>query len=73
MISVIYLYCNYYKAIWSPSICVFSRRINYRKIYDNRFDVYERAVTFDASEIYSRDLQLNGKVTATPTPSLYIY
>ena len=40
--------------IWSPSICLFEKRVNKKNLYDTKFDMYERAVTIDGSEMYSR-------------------
>ncbi|KAL4431687.1 hypothetical protein ABPG74_017316 [Tetrahymena malaccensis] len=50
------------QAIWSPQLCVFSKRVNYRHLYDKRYDPYERLPTFDGAEMYSRTVPLRGKV-----------
>ena len=42
------------RAIWSPKICLLERRINLRNVYDKRFSVCERAVTFDGIGTLSR-------------------
>ncbi|KAL4508548.1 hypothetical protein ABPG72_003852 [Tetrahymena utriculariae] len=50
------------QAIWSPQLCIFSKRVNYRHLYDKRYDPYERLPTFDGAEMYSRTVPLRGKV-----------
>ncbi len=45
------------QAIWSPRVCVFTKRVNLRRLNETRFDVYERALTFDGPDFYSK----NGK------------
>lgn len=42
------------KAVWAPQMCVFSRRVNLNKLNDIRYDVYERAITFDGPDFYSK-------------------
>ena len=43
------------QAIWSPRVCVFTKQVNLRKLTEHRFDVYERALTFDGPAYYSRN------------------
>ena len=33
-------------------MCIFEKRVNKKNLYDKRFDLYERAVTVEGSEIY---------------------
>ncbi len=42
------------KAVWAPQMSVFSRRVNLNKLNDTRYDIYERAITFDGPEHYSK-------------------
>lgn len=35
------------RAIWSPKVCLMERRANVRHIFDRRFGLYERAVTYE--------------------------
>ncbi|EGR32322.1 hypothetical protein IMG5_088100 [Ichthyophthirius multifiliis] len=48
------------QAIYSPQLCIFSKRVNYRHLYDNSYDPYERLLTFDGAEMYSRTVPLRG-------------
>ncbi len=41
------------RAIWSPKVCLLERRVNVRKLMDERFSMYERAVTFEGEEFHS--------------------
>ncbi|KRW99216.1 hypothetical protein PPERSA_07459 [Pseudocohnilembus persalinus] len=50
------------QAIWSPQLCIFQKRLNYKNLYDQRWDPYERLVTFDGAEVYSRTVPLRGKI-----------
>ena len=43
-------------------MCIFINRCNHKRLNDNNYDIYERVVTFDAPEVYSRTLPLGGKV-----------
>ena len=35
------------RSIWSPKVCLLDRRVNIRNIRDQRFDMFERAVTYE--------------------------
>ncbi|GLD93873.1 hypothetical protein PINS_up002478 [Pythium insidiosum] len=51
------------RAIWSPKICLLERRVNRKNLFDKRFSVYERGVTFDgggAGELFSRPEPVRG-------------
>ena len=43
-----------YRIVWSPKICVFERRENYKELNDRRLDLYERVVTYEGEEFHSR-------------------
>ena len=47
--------------VWSPKICMFEYRGNLKDLYDLRYDMYERAVTFEGEEFHSRSLPIRGK------------
>lgn len=49
-------------AIWSPKLCVLERRINKRQLSDAKFDLYERAITFEGPEMHSTAVPLRGNV-----------
>uniref|UniRef100_A0A6U2PKG9 Uncharacterized protein n=1 Tax=Leptocylindrus danicus TaxID=163516 RepID=A0A6U2PKG9_9STRA len=49
-------------AIWSPKLCVLERRINRRQLNDVKFDLYERAITFEGPEMHSTAVPLRGNV-----------
>jgi len=36
-------------------VCVFTKRVNLRRLNETRFDVYERALTFDGPDFYSKN------------------
>ena len=42
------------RIIWSPKICVFERKENLKELYDSRFDMYERVVTYEGEEFHSK-------------------
>jgi len=44
---------NMIKALWSPKVCMLERRVNRLKISDPRYDIYERAVTFEGDDCHS--------------------
>lgn len=48
------------RAIWSPKICLLERRVNLKNLYDKRYGVYDRGVTFDGPDLYSRSEPVRG-------------
>lgn len=52
------------RAIWSPRICLVDRRTNRYKFNDSKYSVYERAVTFDGPESFSRHDPVRGTLLA---------
>ncbi|CAM9723289.1 unnamed protein product, partial [Chrysoparadoxa australica] len=58
------------RAVWSPKVCLLERRVNNNQLHDQRFGLYERAVTYDGPELYSRALPLRGKVLPTQVQHL---
>ena len=44
--------------IWGPKICCFQRKINKKKVYNKSVDIYERAVTYEGPEWFSRNVAL---------------
>nr|CCA15106.1 conserved hypothetical protein [Albugo laibachii Nc14] len=48
------------RAIWSPRICLVDRRTNRYKVNDSKYSVYERAVTFDGPDSFSRHDPMRG-------------
>lgn len=48
------------RAIWSPKICLLERRVNLKNVYDKRCSIYERGVTFDGADMYSRPEPVRG-------------
>ena len=44
---------NMLRALWSPKVCLLERRVNRLQMGDTRYDMYERAVTFEGAEFYS--------------------
>ena len=37
---------------WTPTVCTFEHRQNNKDLYDQRYDLYERAVTFESEEFH---------------------
>eukprot|EP00930_Biecheleria_cincta_P096757 TRINITY_DN88551_c0_g1_i1.p1 TRINITY_DN88551_c0_g1~~TRINITY_DN88551_c0_g1_i1.p1 ORF type:complete len:837 (+),score=141.65 TRINITY_DN88551_c0_g1_i1:44-2554(+) len=58
---------NMTRAMWSPKVCLLERRVNRLALNDCRYDMYERAVTFEGHDFHSeltpvRGSSLAGKV-----------
>lgn len=49
------------RAIWSPGICLITKKVNKFNIYDQKIYIYERCFTFDGPEIYSDTTPATGK------------
>ncbi|OMJ80350.1 hypothetical protein SteCoe_15939 [Stentor coeruleus] len=47
--------------IWTPQVCLFELRENLKDLYDVRYDIYERAVTFEGEEFHSTSRQICSK------------
>lgn len=41
------------RAVWSPKVCLMERRVNMRRLYERRYSLYERAVTYEGTELDS--------------------
>ena len=54
--------------VWGNKICVFSKRINKKNIYDKKLDIYEKCCTFDGYDHYSE----NGKNPLNDSKKAYI-
>lgn len=48
------------RLIWSPKMCLFEKKVNAKKINDNRYDIYERVVTFDGEEFQTETQPMRG-------------
>eukprot|EP00624_Nannochloropsis_granulata_P001013 evm.model.NODE_14596_length_8023_cov_27.736881.4 len=53
------------RAIWSPKLCIAERRVNLRNIWDRRYGLYERAVTYEGPDHHSQATPLKGHVLST--------
>lgn len=51
---------NMIRVLWSPKVCLLERRVNNRRLSDTKFDVYERAVTFEGSDFLSEVTPVRG-------------
>ena len=49
-----------YRLNWSPKLCLFEKCSNIKKIYDKKYDIYERAVTYDGEEFHIKIEPLKG-------------
>jgi len=45
---------------WSPKLCILEKTINTKKIHDTRFNLYERAVTYDGEEFQTQTEAIRG-------------
>jgi|TARA_B110000208_G_scaffold187606_1_gene245882 hypothetical protein len=50
------------RSIWSPKVCLLERRENNRKLADTRYDIYERSVTFEGTELNTRSAPVRGSI-----------
>eukprot|EP00928_Gymnodinium_smaydae_P044797 TRINITY_DN29903_c0_g3_i1.p1 TRINITY_DN29903_c0_g3~~TRINITY_DN29903_c0_g3_i1.p1 ORF type:complete len:831 (-),score=184.80 TRINITY_DN29903_c0_g3_i1:204-2696(-) len=48
------------RAMWSPKVCLLERRVNRLRLTDTRYDVYERAVTFEGPDYHSEVTAVRG-------------
>jgi hypothetical protein len=53
------------QVVWSPKICLFEYRENLKDLYDLRYDLYERAITFEGEEFHSTNIPIRGKELKT--------
>lgn len=51
--------------VWSPKICLYEYRENLKDLYDLRYDLYERAITFEGEEFHSTNIPIRGKELKT--------
>jgi len=49
-----------FRLTWSPKLCLFEKCSNIRKITDTKYDIYERAVTYDGEEFQTKTEPLKG-------------
>lgn len=49
-----------YRLTWSPKLCLFEKCSNITKLLDKRYDIYERAVTYDGEEFQIKTEPLKG-------------
>lgn len=56
---------NMVRALWSPKVCLLERRVNRLKLSDTRYDMYERAVTFEGSDCHSDVTPVRGPALVT--------
>ncbi|CAG9321831.1 unnamed protein product [Blepharisma stoltei] len=47
-------------AIWTPSFCMFEKKENKLELYNQSYDLYERATTFEGKEYYVDAIPLRG-------------
>ena len=49
-----------YRLTWSPKLCLFEKCSNIKKINDKRYDIYEKAVTYEGEEFQTKTEPLKG-------------
>ncbi|CAE7288819.1 unnamed protein product [Symbiodinium sp. CCMP2592] len=55
---------NMIRALWSPKVCLLERRLNCLNLNDTRYDMYERAVTFEGPDFHSEVTPVRGSTLA---------
>ncbi|CAE7185113.1 unnamed protein product, partial [Symbiodinium necroappetens] len=55
---------NMIRALWSPKVCLLERRLNCLNLNDTRYDMYERAVTFEGPDFHSEVTPVRGSILA---------
>lgn len=53
------------RAIWSPKVCLLEKRENIHYLHDTRMGTYERVITYEGPEYYSRPAPLRGSGIAS--------
>ena len=48
-----------YKIVWSKNFCLFEKRQNKRYVWDAKYDINERCLTYEAADFYSENSKLN--------------
>ena len=43
------------QAVWSSSLCLFTKKVNLKNISDSKYEPYERILTFEGPDYYSRN------------------
>mmetsp|Transcript_80520 Transcript_80520/g.251079 ORF Transcript_80520/g.251079 Transcript_80520/m.251079 type:complete len:355 (-) Transcript_80520:1931-2995(-) len=56
---------NMVRALWSPKVCLLERRVNHLRLGDGRYDIYERAVTFEGPDCHSEVTPVRGPALVT--------
>lgn len=46
--------------VWTPAVCLYEIRENIKNLYDLRYDMYERAVTYEAEDFHTKSSRLQG-------------
>lgn len=41
------------QALWSPHVCIQSKRRNYQSLYNHKLNIYEKCCTYDGPEFFS--------------------
>lgn len=49
IVHILLLFIAIVRAIWSPKVCLLERRLNTKQLHDQRYGLYERAVTYEGS------------------------
>lgn len=43
-----------FQLIWSPNLCIFTKKSSLKGFNENQYDIYERCFTFDGPEHFSK-------------------
>eukprot|EP01041_Mallomonas_annulata_P000320 gene320-580_t len=52
------------RAMWSPKICLLERYENIHQLHDHRFGLYERCITYEGPDYFSKATPIRGPVLA---------
>ena len=49
-----------YRVIWTPNKCLVEKKVNLKPLFDKRYDIYERAVTYEGEEFHCQTMRVKG-------------
>lgn len=58
------------QAIWTPNLCLVERRRTNKSLYDERFGLYERSVTFEGPNVHSTSKRVRGTILLSKIESM---
>jgi len=49
-----------FRVIWTPNKCLVEKKVNLKPLFDPRYDIYERAVTYEGEEFHCQTMRIKG-------------